>query len=52
MSNLPRWLVLSILIALAVLCYAIGFNPGAGIFLLVGVGFELAFWFKLLRRDR
>jgi hypothetical protein len=52
MSSLPRWLVLSILIALAVLCYAIGFNAGAGLFLIIGGCFELAFWFKLIRRDR
>ena len=52
MNNFPRWMVLSILVALAALCYAIGFRAGAGIFLILGAFFELAFWFKLIRRGR
>ena len=50
MNRLPRWLVLSILVVLAALCYAIGFSAGAGVFLLLGGCFELAFWFKFIRR--
>ena len=36
--------------ALAIACYAIGLALPGGLFLLFGVGFELAFWARLFRR--
>ena len=44
-----RWLVLSVLIAAAIGCYLIGFRLGLTLFLVLGVLFELGFWFKLLK---
>jgi hypothetical protein len=41
--------VLLTLIAAAAGSYMIGFMPGLGLFLLLGMCFELAFWFKLFK---
>lgn len=50
MNTIPRWLVLTLLIVAAVACYSVGFTPGMGLFLILGVVFELSFWLKLFRR--
>ncbi|MEM7358371.1 MAG: hypothetical protein AAF431_04710 [Pseudomonadota bacterium] len=51
MGKFPRWLILSLLIGAAVLCYIIGFTPGMGLFLILGMVFELSFWVKVFRHS-
>jgi hypothetical protein len=45
-----RWLILIVCSLAALACYSIGFAIGLGFFVVAGVGFELAFWFNLLKR--
>jgi hypothetical protein len=52
MNQQSRWPILLILISAAIGCYMIGFKPGFGFFLLLGAGFELAFWLKLFKRKK
>ena len=47
-----RWLVTVGFLALACACYFIGSVAGFGLFLVLGVIFELAFWFKLFKADK
>lgn len=52
---MPTWLrrhgVSLALIALAVICYAVGYRKGSVLALILGVLFELGFWMRLWRRD-
>ena len=50
MNDIPRWLVLVLLLGAAALSYLIGFMPGLGLFLILGMLFEIGFWLKLFRR--
>jgi hypothetical protein len=52
MNNRPRWLVLSCFLGLALACYFVGFIPGFGFFLILGIAFEGTFWVKLFSRDK
>jgi len=52
MNKAPRWLILTLLIIAAVVCYMLGFQIGLGLFLFLGAAFELAFWFKLFKREK
>jgi hypothetical protein len=52
MKEQSRWIILALLISAAIGCYLIGFKPGFGFFLVLGVGFELAFWLKLFKRKK
>lgn len=45
-----RYWILLALISAAVVSYSVGFMVGLGVFVAVGVVFELAFWFQLFRQ--
>lgn len=45
-----RYVTLSLLLAAAIISYAIGFSVGAWLFVGLGVFFEGFFWIKLFRR--
>jgi hypothetical protein len=47
-----RYLTLFLLLAAASISYAVGFLWGFGLFIVVGVIFELSFWTKLLFAKR
>ncbi|TAG77691.1 MAG: hypothetical protein EAZ24_07365 [Burkholderiales bacterium] len=47
-----RHVVLIVLIALAIVFYAIGFKKGSMIAFALGFLFELGFWARLFRSDR
>ena len=49
MRNIPRWLVLTLLVSAAIASYFVGLVKGAGLFLFLGCLFELSFWVKILR---
>ena len=51
MHVFPSWLVLTVLLVAALLSYAIGFMPGFGVFIILGVVFELGFWIGLFNRQ-
>jgi hypothetical protein len=42
--------ILILLIAIAIICYAIGFRKGSTLAIVLGVSFEMFFWARLLRR--
>jgi len=50
MNEILRWLILTLLLAAAVASYLIGFTPGFGWFIALGLLFELGFWIKLFNR--
>ncbi len=50
MNALSRWLVTTILLILALICYAIGSAVGIGIVVFLGVIFELLFWHRILHK--
>ena len=52
MTKLPRWTTAVLLFGAAAVCYTIGFTPGFGVFLALGLLFELGFWFKVFERDK
>jgi hypothetical protein len=52
MNSFTRWLILAILIIAAVACYSYGSSTGIFIFIIAGVGFELAFWFGIFSRKK
>ena len=39
------------LIALAMICYSVGYRKGSALALILGVLFELGFWMRFWRRD-
>jgi hypothetical protein len=47
-----RYWILLALFAAAVVSYSVGFMVGVGLLIGVGLGFELAFWHQLIRRNR
>jgi len=52
MNNIPRWLILTLLLIATVACYFVGFMIGVGVFLAIGIIFELVFWLKLFKRNK
>jgi hypothetical protein len=50
--NANRYLTLLFLFAAAAISYAVGFAVGFWVLIVVGAGFELAFWFQLILRSR
>lgn len=48
MNSVLKWLIFSALIIAAITCYSYGNSTGSFIFVIIGAGFELAFWFGLL----
>jgi hypothetical protein len=46
-----HWILLALLAA-ATVSYGVGFIVGFGLFIAVGVAFELAFWHQLIKRRR
>ena len=52
---MPAWLrrhgVSLALIALAMICYAVGYRKGSALALILGMLFELGFWMRFWRRD-
>lgn len=47
-----RYWILLALFAAATVSYSVGFMVGLGLFIAVGVVFELAFWYQLINRKR
>ena len=47
-----RYLTLFLLLAVAVISYAVGFMIGFWFLIVIGGAFELAFWFRLILRNR
>ncbi len=47
-----RYWILLALFAAAAVSYSVGFIAGFGLFVAVGVVFELAFWHQLIKRKR
>lgn len=52
MNKAVRWLVIITLLIAAIVSYIIGSTTSLGIFLVIGVLFELCFWFGLFSYDR
>lgn len=52
MNKTPRWLVLTLLFGAAALSYLAGFMAGFGLFLILGLLFEIGFWVNLFRRTK
>lgn len=52
LNSAKRYLVLALLLALTVLCYAMGMFKGAVVAAMLGVLFEMAFWVSLIRGRR
>ncbi|HEX5789464.1 MAG TPA: hypothetical protein VFY03_14865 [Woeseiaceae bacterium] len=50
--NTKRYLVLLLLLAAAIISYAVGFTVGFWLLIGLGAAFELAFWFQLFSRRR
>jgi hypothetical protein len=50
--NANRYLTLFLLLVAASVSYAVGFIVGFGLFIAVGVVFELVFWWRLLADKR
>ena len=50
--NSKRYLVLLLLLAAAIISYAVGFTVGFWFFFGLGAAFELAFWLQLFSRRR
>ncbi len=42
--------ILIALLAIAIVCYAVGFKKGSMIAFAIGVLFEIGFWARLMRR--
>lgn len=51
MQTLYKWIVLTVLILAAMASYSYGFSEGVFLFVIVGVVFELSFWFRLFRKS-
>ena len=47
-----RYWILLALLAAATVSYSLGFMAGVGLFIAVGMVFELAFWYQLIKRTR
>ncbi|GHF94649.1 hypothetical protein GCM10017161_23630 [Thalassotalea marina] len=47
MKSVYRWLILIALICAAISCYSYGSASGFFVFIVLGLVFEGAFWFKL-----
>ena len=47
-----RYLTLFLLFAAAGISYAVGFMIGFWLLIVIGAAFELAFWLKLILRNR
>ncbi len=52
MKLLSRIFILFVLLGAAIVCYSIGSTGGIGLFLILGVLFEGAFWFGLFGRRK
>jgi len=52
MNKVVRWLVIIALLIAAIGSYIVGSTTSLGIFLVIGVLFELCFWFGLFSYDR
>jgi hypothetical protein len=52
MKTIHRWGILLLLLCLAIVCYMIGNAPGLGLFLLLGLCFEGAFWLGVLKTNK
>lgn len=49
---MPRTIILILLLVIASICYLTGFTYGAGVLIVFGLLFELAFWIKLFTIDK
>ncbi len=47
MKILHRWTILAGLLLAALISYVFGFSQGIAVFVILGVAFELAFWFGI-----
>ncbi len=47
MKTFLRFVLVFIMLLAAMACYSKGFETGAFIFILLGIGFEAGFWFGL-----
>jgi hypothetical protein len=52
MNSVFRWIILTALIVAAITCYSYGSSKGLFVFVIIGVGFELAFWFGIFSRKK
>jgi hypothetical protein len=50
MKTLHKWIILCALLLAAIASYSYGSSQGVVAFILIGVIFELTFWFKLLKK--
>jgi hypothetical protein len=48
-SFLKRHGIPLVLLLVAIICYAVGFRKGSMLAVVLGMMFELGFWFKMLR---
>jgi hypothetical protein len=47
-----RWLITLSFLAAALVCYSVGLSVGFTSFLVLGIVFELLFWFNLLKPNK
>ncbi|GHE76828.1 hypothetical protein [Thalassotalea profundi] len=50
MNRVTKWIILAILILAALACYSYGNSTGLFVFMIMGVIFELAFWFGVFSK--
>ena len=49
MSNTTKWFSLGCQLIAALVCYGIGLSQAASTFLVIGVLFEMSFWFGVFK---
>ncbi len=52
MSNAIKYLLLSALVCLALICYSVGSATGTVAFIIMGVLLEIAFWLGIIKSTR
>jgi len=50
MKTFHKWVMLCALLLAAMISYSYGFAEGIIAFILIGIVFELTFWFKLFKK--
>jgi hypothetical protein len=50
LNSFTKWIILTVLILAAIACYSYGSSTGLFVFIVVGVIFELAFWFGVFSK--
>jgi hypothetical protein len=52
MKTIHKWIILCSLLFAAIASYSYGFSQGVFAFILIGVIFELTFWFNIFKTKK